>query len=781
MAYRQVRSSPLFIRTAFVLVAALLVCAHSVPARAGAGETVVGSFEIQVQIQQRRVTVRDLGGSAAAALPSTALSAEFLSWDADDERAEISVAVKNIGAASLFGPLEARVVKLASPFTAAVAPDFVTGWSYDGADLGGLPFLPAGTTSEARTWSFVSPHARAFKLDVEVVARVPQAPGAGGIFEGPGGVTLSVPEGSVPYEALFGVRLAEASEIEAPLGDLTLVAVVEVIFEPTDPLSLFPAPSEPFEISLPDPAVGTDDFIIALQQLADDVESGGLALQLVPLDTASAVGGQIVSDGGNGFDGILEAGLYAILANFGSGYVEGTVSDASGPRAGAVVSNDTNTLVDVTDGGGRYRLYVNGGPFTVTAFDPLRGTGGMASGNIAVSGSTVTADVTLAALTDPPVTRDGIRNSGFELGNLDGWQFTGSANVVEELAATGATIEPTEGDWMADFNTGTGAVGGVGSSLRQRFRVPAGVQTLRLDFNFVSEEFPEFVGSIFDDAFEALVTTPDGDQVFAEVSVNSSGGFTSVGDCGFPGGDATCAQTGWREASVDLTAYSGLADMIEVTLRFSAVDAGDSIYDTHVLVDNIRFSTLWIDAKILAGAAANQARVEQDVANANEVLSQAGIIVRLRGVSTIATPGDLLDLEVSGIGDFEVRNGVNKLVPSAEEVSLLGMQRSAVDTDLNAYYVRSMNGPIGRSAQPDDYHDLTYTGTSGLFLADGVASRGAALAHEAAHLIISPERAGDATEHSAPAGNFMVDGIGTDLNRDQSQTINDGRVPLLVD
>ena len=25
---------------------------------------------------------------------------------------------------------------------------------------------------------------------------------------------------------------------------------------------------------------------------------------------------------------------------------------------------------------------------------------------------------------------------------------------------------------------------------------------------------------------------------------------------------------------------------------------GDDIYDTHVLVDNIRFSTVWVDAKI---------------------------------------------------------------------------------------------------------------------------------------------------------------------------------------
>lgn len=238
-----------------------------------------------------------------------------------------------------------------------------------------------------------------------------------------------------------------------------------------------------------------------------------------------------------------------------------------------MVSNDTNTTVDVTDTDGRYSLFVSGGtggigPFTITAFHPFRGSMGSASGTIQTHGVPISnVDITLVPLAAPPVTRDGVRNGGFELctqpdadghGNLTGtWGFTGAARAVPQFGptSTGVTILPTEGRCMVDFNTGPGAVANVGSALKQRFIVPAGVTRLKVDFNFVSEEFPEFVGSQFNDAFRALVTTPNGQTEFAAVQVNdfagNPGGFTPIGDCGFPGGDATCGQTGWRTGIVD--------------------------------------------------------------------------------------------------------------------------------------------------------------------------------------------------------------------------------------
>src|SRR2546430_14244534 len=141
--------------------------------------------------------------------------------------------------------------------------------------------------------------------------------------------------------------------------------------------------------------------------------------------------------------------------------------------------------------------------------------------------------------------------------------------------------------------------------------------------------------------------TPNGQTTFAQVSVNQSGGFTLIGDCFFPGGDDTCGQTGWRTGSVNLSAFAGTTTPITVELLFSADDRGDNIYDTHVLVDNIRVATWWVDAKIISGAAADVARVQNEVRGANEILSQAGLNIRLRSVRTIADPGGLLDTDLT--------------------------------------------------------------------------------------------------------------------------------------
>ena len=378
-------------------------------------------------------------------------------------------------------------------------------------------------------------------------------------------------------------------------------------------------------------------------------------------------------------------------------------------------------------------------------------------------------------LATPPVTRDGIRNGGLERGDLTSWATTGAAEARQQLGptSTGVVIRPTEGAWMADINTGAGSIGGVGSSLKQRFIVPAGVQTLRFDFNFVSEEFPEFVGSIFDDSFRAVITTPNGATTFAQVSVNQSGNFELIGDCGFPGGDSTCGQTGWREGSVNISAFAGTGTPINVDLLFSSNDAGDNIYDTHVLLDNMRFSTIFIDAKIITGATADRARMEQEVRNANEILSQAGLNVQLRNVQNIADPGGLLDLDITWTGTL-----------TAEESTVVGLSRSAVATDLNFYYVRSLTGLGGTIAialGPDDFTDVNILTNSGILMSDTAVFE--LLAHEMGHIIISPDAAGSTLEHNTVAPlNFMrpfVTGTNTQLTRQQSANINRVGAPLL--
>ena len=763
------------------------------PAPQAGDANAVGSFKLHVQIQQRRVEVKDKEGAAAA----TQLLADFAAWDPQTRVAAISVAVKNAGAITLNGSLDAAVVKIASPRVIPLNADSQTPqgspiWAYGGVSL------QSGATSAPREWQFKSPQAMDFQLDVELrlSPRTPIPAGTGATVMGPDGTSVTIQPDSVPYDVFVDIQSVPASAVEAPLGALEFVGAVQVTFEPVAELdaAFLAPPSAPLTLSIPAPSgLTTSKFVVGEQLPVDviDQETPGLSQRLMATDTASLSGGRIVTEA-NIFPGIFDGGLFVIVANHGSGFATGTVSDPKGPQAGVVVSNSTNTLVSVTDGGGRYTLYINGGPFNVTGFDPFKGSSGTGSGNIAVSGSTVTADINLTPLASPPVTRDGIRNGGFERGDLTSWSTVGSAEATNVFISSGpgrVRLTPTEGFWMADVSTGGNAVGGVGSGLKQKFKVPAGVRTLTFDFDFISEEFPEFVNTPFDDSFRAVITTATNQITFAQVSVNQAGGYKEIGDCGFPGGDTTCGHTGWREGSVDLSAYAGTNTPITVELLFSAIDAGDNIYDTHVLIDNIRFSTVWIDAKFGLVALADRDRVLDDILSANEILSQAGINLQLADAR--------LTTNVNGlVPDVTFKRDCSscKFVPTADIISLLGDSRSSTATEVNTYYVSSMRETtrparevIGLAVGPDDYLGIDILASSGIILTDGAADcepEGRALAHELGHLLISPQRAEDFLEHKAGRTNFMRPNCTRPtkaiITRRQSANINRVGAPLLM-
>ena len=87
-----------------VLNGAKAKTAAPAPAPQTGENNLVGSFKLHVQIQQRRVEVKDEKGGA------TQLLADFAAWDAQSRVAAISVAVKNVGAAALNGSLDAALL-----------------------------------------------------------------------------------------------------------------------------------------------------------------------------------------------------------------------------------------------------------------------------------------------------------------------------------------------------------------------------------------------------------------------------------------------------------------------------------------------------------------------------------------------------------------------------------------------------------------------------------------------------------------------------------------------
>lgn len=183
-------------------------------------------------------------------------------------------------------------------------------------------------------------------------------------------------------------------------------------------------------------------------------------------------------------------------------------------------------------------------------------------------------------------------NGGFEKG-LSGWEKEGDGRYVSRLG----NILPTEGNYMAIISTGLGYTKELGE-ISQRFFVPKDAKKLSFDWNFLSEEFLEYIGSSYKDPFEVSLVLKDGDNnqhTLLHADVNSiaedfgattrkAGNLTSVSpQISFDQGDVW--MTGWQKSEVDISEYSGEY----VTLIFTVKDAVDTVYTTAVLIDNLSF------------------------------------------------------------------------------------------------------------------------------------------------------------------------------------------------
>jgi hypothetical protein len=397
----------------------------------------------------------------------------------------------------------------------------------------------------------------------------------------------------------------------------------------------------------------------------------------------------------------------------------------------------------------------------------------------------VTVDLGIAPLVTRLVPRDGIRNGGFEdcaesdadqTGNLGAtWGIAGRAQAVAAFGEHGTetAVGPSEGRCMARLSAG-GASGSEGRSvLRQRFVVPAGARTLRFDFTLAA-------GPGGDSVFGARLVTPRGTERLVEIT-----------------GDA--ADRGrWRTAAADVSAWSSTDAPTTVELVFtvgSLQDAGA----THALIDNVRFGTLWLDAKIFEGASADHQRIEADVRQATRILSQAGVNVRLRRVQRLRDPGGLLDVDITwrpGPHPCPVVDQLPGLLTSKGR-QVVAAGRSDVSSDINVYYVRaatrttdgeseSFFPAAGYAITPDGFcHEVRADRNAGVLLMDLAAGRLGVLAHELGHLLVSPMNPTASLEHGIAKldpFNFMVSrntpAFGL-VNRRQSANINRPGAPFV--
>ncbi|MEZ4265631.1 MAG: hypothetical protein R3F39_04570 [Myxococcota bacterium] len=218
-----------------------------------------------------------------------------------------------------------------------------------------------------------------------------------------------------------------------------------------------------------------------------------------------------------------------------------------------------------------------------------------------------------------------IVNPSFEDGDTTGWTTDGDGRVVTRL---GATL-PANGKFMGLLSTGLGFTVQTGT-LEQDFCIPPDKNEVEIQWKFYSEEFKEYCGSQFQDTFQAVLLGAAGQLTVVDVKVDNLCGYTdwpACGSCVNPescdyecmGGSGCLFKSGICEGSFSCKCgkyFSGLvpsdvsfdqngvwttlwqrsvknvkplAGAGKVTLRLFATDKGDSVFDTVILVDEVRF------------------------------------------------------------------------------------------------------------------------------------------------------------------------------------------------
>jgi pimeloyl-ACP methyl ester carboxylesterase len=197
-----------------------------------------------------------------------------------------------------------------------------------------------------------------------------------------------------------------------------------------------------------------------------------------------------------------------------------------------------------------------------------------------------------AALDLPPsvpvtVSREGDPASAGTFANFGVIRPSGGASFVVLSSGIAGTTAPEIG---ADFGP-EGEEGDV-ATIRFDMTLPSDVRWISFDYNFLSAEFPEFVGSRFNDTFRALLVDKFGVREVARGSVNSSSfkpaSATIAGGSGFDiysGGRPDAGLTGLVTVSAEVRDPA-------TSLVVTVFDTGDGIYDSAVIVDNLSFAAI---------------------------------------------------------------------------------------------------------------------------------------------------------------------------------------------
>ena len=424
------------------------------------------------------------------------------------------------------------------------------------------------TIRQNRKYPF-DPASLVWNLQYEIAAQI--IPPEGGEIQGDDGIIFIVPDGATSDPIPVTITALQENDLgSVPPPNTTFLGGAVIDMGQNELM-------DNADISMPAPDGVPDGAEVYLAKL---VEYAGQTMYQM-IDTAIVQNGIIVSQD-PAFPGITGSGTYCFLWAQDVGWIEGQVTNINSGMAvpGAVVTLSGGYWLDIADKNGYYSLPAWAGNFVVNAFDDQTGDHGEKQGFMPSNDVCVFVNIEIGESIGP--VQSSLINGNFETGDLTGWEMSGAADVVDSFGP----ISPYEGDSMAMISSGNGAIGDASSALEQSFTVPADATKLVIHYNFVSEEYPEFVGSQYNDVFYATLHTPDGSIEIAFEEVNSAN-FEAVSGIPCGSGDCTWGQTGWLQASVDVSEWAGTDDTLTLTVH----DVGDTIYDTVVLLDDITFGS----------------------------------------------------------------------------------------------------------------------------------------------------------------------------------------------
>jgi hypothetical protein len=172
-------------------------------------------------------------------------------------------------------------------------------------------------------------------------------------------------------------------------------------------------------------------------------------------------------------------------------------------------------------------------------------------------------------------------------GQLLGFPSGGDGDFL--ILSTGIASHVTTVENTGDSQgTDLGPEGAEGDTATVKFtlQVPQGAsaQRLKIDFMFLTEEYPEFVGSeLFNDTFEILINGVNYAQ-------DEEGNPIEVDNAFFNGAPAPGTFFDGRTNKLTLT-YVVPDGMTTLDIELRLSDVGDGELDSAVLVDNVRFET----------------------------------------------------------------------------------------------------------------------------------------------------------------------------------------------